>query len=301
MSRFSQKQTGILNHADLKTAKGKALYWFLFSILIIASLIALLPSLWMIMTAFKDTQEIYTQPNQFLPNDMSISTLWNRVRDAWTELKFGQSIVNTFLLSLAEWLFGISVCTIGGYSISKLRPVGSKLIFMIVLWVMLMPGSVRTVPLYMTFVDFPIGGINFMNTYWPMIFIAAADCFNIMLFKNTFDGIPDSYIEAAQLDGAGFIYIFVKIILPLSKPVLLYVSIGLLGMAWGDFFFPYLLLTDNSIQTLPVKTYMMQQSTVLKMNTYMMGLIIASVPLFIVFVVLQKRIVGGINVGGVKG
>ena len=84
-------------------------------------------------------------------------------------------------------------------------------------------------------------------------------------------------------------------------PVIIYVSIGLLSMAWGDFFFPYLLLTDNKIQTLPVKTYMMQQSTILKMNTYMMGLIIASIPLLIVFIVFQKRIVGGVNVGGVKG
>lgn len=301
MNKFSQKQAGILNHSDLKTIKGKTLYWAFFSLLVLASLIALLPSLWMVMTAFKDTQEIYTQPNNFFPSDMSVSTLWHRVSSAWKDLGFGQSIVNTFLLSLAEWLFGISVCAIGGYSMSKLRPKGSKLIFMIILWVMLMPGSVRTVPLYMTFVNFPIGGINFMNTYWPMIFIAAADCFNIMLFKNTFDGISDSYIEAAQLDGAGYLYIFVKIIIPLSMPVIIYVSIGLLSMAWGDFFFPYLLLTDNKIQTLPVKTYMMQQSTILKMNTYMMGLIIASIPLLIVFIVSQKRIVGGVNVGGVKG
>ena len=75
MNKFSQKQAGILNHSDLKTIKGKTLYWDFFSLLVLASLIALLPSLWMVMTAFKDTQEIYTQPNNFFPSDMSVSTL----------------------------------------------------------------------------------------------------------------------------------------------------------------------------------------------------------------------------------
>lgn len=301
MKKFSQKQAGILNSSDLKTAKGKMIYWTFFAILVIASLIAVIPSLWMIATAFKDTKEIYAQPNTFFPADMSLSTLWGRITEAWTELKFGKSIINTLIMSIGEWAFGLSFCALGGYSISKLRPTGSRLVFSIILWIMLMPGSVRTVPLYMTFVEFPIGGISFMNTYWPMFLMAAADCFNIMLFKNTFDGISDSYIEAAELDGAGFMYILIKIVIPLSMPVLIYASIGLLSVAWGDFFFPYLLLTDNSIQTLPVKTYMMKQATSFKMNTYMMGLIIASVPLFLIFVLFQRNIVGGINVGGVKG
>lgn len=301
MKRFSQKQAGILNYSDLKTFKGKLLYWVFFAILVCVSLIALVPSLWMIMTAFKETQEIYTQPNNFFPNDMRLTTLWGRISDAWNTLKFGQSILNTLLLSLGDWAFGITICGLGGYSLSKLRPKGGKLVFAIVLWIMLMPSSVRTVPLYMTFVDFPIGGISFMNTYWPMFFMAAANCFNIMLFKNSFDGISDSYIESAELDGASFLYIFIKIVIPLSMPVIIYASIGLLGGAWGDFFYPYLLLTDNSIQTLPVKTYRMMQENSIKMNTYMMGLIIASVPSFIIFALFQRKIMGGINVGGVKG
>lgn len=301
MKRFSQKQAGLLIASDLKTTKGKAIYWTFFVILLIASLIALIPCLWMIATAFKDTKEIYSQEYHFFPANMSPSNLWGRITEAWTALKFGKSILNTLLMSIGEWAFGISFCALGGYSISKLRPTGSRLVFSIILWIMLMPSSVRTVPLYMTFAKFPIGGISFMNTYWPMFLMAAANCFNILLFKNTFDGIPDSLIEAAEIDGAHFMYIFIKIVIPLSMPVLIYASIGLLSVAWGDFFFPYLLLTDNSIQTLPVKTYMMNRDNALKMNTYMMGLIIASVPSFLIFVLFQRNITGGINVGGVKG
>lgn len=303
MSRniFSQKQAGILSLSDLKTFKGKLLYWMLFGILVIAVMVAFVPTLWMIMTAFKDTQEIYTQPNKFFPTDITPSIICSRISEAWTEINFGNSIINTLIMSIGEWAFGIIFCGLGGYALSKLRPRGSRLVFSIVLWIMLMPSSVRIVPLFMTFVKFPIGGVSFMNTYWPMFFMAAANCFNIMLFKNTFDGIPDSYIEAAEIDGAGFLYIFAKIVVPLSMPVIIYASIGLLSSAWGDFFFPYLILTDSTMQTLPIKTYMMKNVTGLKMNTYMLGLIIASIPPFVIFVLFQRKIVGGINVGGVKG
>ncbi len=301
IKKFSQKQPGILNSSDLKTFKGKLMYWILFVILVIAAVVSLLPTLWMIMTALKDTQEIYNQPYSFFPNDMSLSTICRKLSVAWNELKFGTSIFNTLMLSIGEWVFGIVFCSLGGYAISKLRPTGSRQIFAIILWVMLMPSSVRTVPLYMTFVKFPIVGISLMNTYWPMMLMAAANCFNIMLFKNTFDGIPDSYIEAAEIDGAGYMYIFAKVIIPLAMPVLIYTSIGYLSAAWGDFFFPYLLLTDARMQTLPVKTYMMKNSNIIKMNTYMLGLIISSVPLFVIFILFQRNIVGGINVGGVKG
>lgn len=301
MKRFSDKQPGILNSADLKTAKGKLLYWSLFGILVITALIAFIPSVWMILTAFKDTQEIYTQPNHFFPSDMRPSTLWGRITEAWTILNFGKSMINTLLMAVGEWAFGIAFCGLGGFAISKLRPKGSRLVFAIILWIMMMPSSVRTVPLYMTFVDFPIGGISLMNTYWPMFFMAAANCFNIMLFKNSFDSVSDSLVEAAELDGAGPLCIFLRVIIPLSTPVIIYASIGLLSSSWGDFFFPYLLLTDNNLQTLPVKTFRMMQENTLKMNTYMMGLIIATIPSFVIFAVFQRRIMGGINVGGVKG
>ena len=298
---FSKKQPGILNSYDLKTFKGKLMYWIMFLILAMFVVVSVLPTLWMITTALKDTQEIYNQPYSFFPNDMSLSTICRKLSIAWSELKFGKSIFNTLILSIGEWIVGIAFCSLGGYAISKLRPTGSRLIFTIILWVMLMPSSVRTVPLYMTFVKFPIGGISLMNTYWPMMLMAAANCFNIMLFKNTFDGIPNSYIEAAEIDGAGYMYIFVKVIIPLAMPVLIYTSISYLSAAWGDFFFPYLLLTDSRMHTLPVKTYLMKNNNVIKMNTYMLGLIISSIPTFIIFVLFQRKIVGGINVGGVKG
>ena len=302
MKRFREKQAGLLSSTDLKTFKGMLLYWIFFGILVLAAICALLPSLWMIATAFKDTQEIYNQPDKFFPNNMSPSHLWGRITEAWQTLQFGRSIINTIFRSIGEWAFGVGFCGLGGYAISKLRPTGSRLIFAIILWIMMMPGSVRTVPLYLTFIKFPIGGINFTNTYWPFFFMAAANCYNIMLFKNTFDGVSDSLIEAAEIDSAGYFRIFVSIVIPLSMPVIIFTSIRLLSSAWGDFFFPYLLLTDEKIQTLPVKTYIMQKSqTGLKMNTYMMGLLITSIPTFLIFVLFQRKIMGGINVGGVKG
>lgn len=301
MSKFSQKQAGILNSADLRSFKGKLLYWFFFAILLIFAFFAIFPVIWLIFTSLKDTQEIYTNPDSLFPKDMSFATISMRIKNAVGELRWGNSIIATIFMSFGQWAFGILFCGLGGYALSKIRPRGSKLIFTAILWMMLMPSTVRTVPLFMTFIDFPIGHINFTNTYWPFFFMAAANCFDIMLFKTNFDSIPDALLEAASIDGCGYLRTFFSIVIPLSKPVLIYASIGLLSNAWGNFLFPYLLLTDPMLQTLPVKTYLMNVSNSLQMNAYIMGLIISAIPSFIIFFVCQKRILGGVNVGAVKG
>ena len=97
MKRFDNKVTGILSSADLKTFKGKFLYWFFFAILLVVCFISLFPSLWTILTAFKETQEIYGSFT-LLPKNMSPSNLWFRITDSWNQLQLGDSFVNTIIL-----------------------------------------------------------------------------------------------------------------------------------------------------------------------------------------------------------
>lgn len=128
---------------------------------------------------------------------------------------------------------------------------------------------------------------------------AAANAFNIILFKNAFDGLSQSYVEAAKLDGCGNFGIFFRIMFPLSMPVIIYVAIGTLSSAWSDFFEPLLYLDKNVVT--PLKIYRMQSDNAIQMNVKFMGLVFASLPPFLIFVIFQKHILGGINIGGVKG
>ena len=303
MKRFENKQTGILSSSDLRTFKGKFIYWTFFVILLIVSLVSLFPAIWTILTALKDTQEIYAGFS-LLPKDMSPSTLAKRVADAWNALQLGSSFINTIILSLGNLVFTVVVCGFAGYVLSKLKPKGSRIVFVLVVWTMMMPSQMRMVPNYITMLHFPFAydfgvGVNLLDTYWPMWLGAAANAFNVVLFKNAFDGLPQSYVEAAKIDGCSNFGIFFKIMFPLSMPIIIYVSIGALSGAWSDFFGPLLYL-DKHVVT-PLKIYRMQSDNRIQMNVRFMGLVFASVPPFLIFAIFQKKIMGGINIGGVKG
>ena len=307
MSKFQEKTTGLLTNVDLKGARGKLLYWAIFAFLILCCFLTFLPAIWTVFTALKDTNEIYTSTS-FFPKDLSWNVFIERVSDSWNQLKFGRSIINTIYFSVISWAFKLGVCTFAGYTFSKLKPKGSTMVFALILWTMMMPSQMRTVPNYISFLSFPFAsktefgiGLNLLNTYWPMWLSGAVDAFAIMLFKNAFDSVSNSVIEAATIDGAGKLRIFFSIMLPLCVPIIIYESIGTLSGAWSNFFGPYLIIQDSSKQLLPAKIFLMSNDGTVKQNTYLMGLIIAAMPPFIIFAFFNKYIMGGINVGGVKG
>ncbi len=303
MNRFNEKPTGLLSSADLKTKSGKTIYWAFFAVLIIVCVISLFPALWTVLTAFKETQEIYSSFTLF-PKDMSPSNLWRRLSKSWTELKLAESFVNTIVLSIGNLAATLIVCGFGGYVLSKLKPKGSRIVFVLVVWTMMMPSQIRMVPNYIAMLHFPFAydfgaGVNLLDTFWPMWLGAAANAFNLILFKNAFDALSVTYVEAAKLDGCTNYGVFFKIMLPLSMPTIIFVAIGTLSSAWSEFFGPLLYL-DRHVVT-PLKIYRLQTDTSIEMNTRFMGLVFASVPPFIIFLIFQKQILGGINVGGVKG
>lgn len=303
MKKFSQKQTGMLSTAELKTASGKTIYWIFFTLLSITVVISVTPAIWTVLTAFKDTKEIY-ESFSFLPKNFTLAKAAQRISESWQQLQLGSSIINTVVLSLGQLVFKLISCGFGGYVLSKLKPKGSKLIFTLVVWTMMMPGQIRMVPNYISYLHFPFAadvgiGFNLLDTFWPMWLGAAGDTFAVLLFKNAFDGLSDSYVEAAKLDGCSNYGVFFKIMLPLATPVIIYESINVLSGAWADFFTPLLVLDKNTV--VPLEIYRLRSDGSVRMNTYFMALVFSSVPPFLIFAVFQKRIVGGINIGGVKG
>ncbi len=303
MKRFDNKQTGLLSSSDLKTLKGRIIYWVFFVVLLITCVISLFPAIWTILTAFKETQEIYGAFSIF-PRDMSWGNILKRLSESWSELQLGNSFLNTIIMSFGSLVSTVVVCGFGGYVLSKLKPKGSKLVFTLVVWTMMLPTQMRLVPNYISMLHFPFAydmgfGISLLDTYWPMWLAAAANAFNVILFKNAFDALPQAYVEAGKLDGCGNFGIFFRIMFPLSMPVIIYVSIGTLSGAWSEFFSPLLYLDKNVVT--PLKIYRMQSDSSVQMNVRFMGLVFASLPPFLIFVLFQRHIMGGVNIGGVKG
>ena len=299
MKLFAKKEkaSGLISSSDLKRPKYKLIYACMVAFMVFMALIVIVPALWILVTGFKGSQEIYKIPATFFPEKFSLS----RIPEAWIDLDLGTNIISTFVLAILEVAAMLVVCGFGGYVISKLKPKGIKLIFVLVVWTMMMPSNVRLVPLYMSFVDFPIGHISLLDTYWPLVLIAAANAFNMVLFKNFFDGISTSLIEAAKIDGCGDVGVLFRIMLPLSIPAVAYTAITTFNVVWSDFMMPMLVLGNRELQPLPVVIYRIKATTNIKINNYIMALSISCIPPLIVYAFAQKYIMGGINVGGVKG
>ncbi|MBO5007219.1 MAG: carbohydrate ABC transporter permease [Clostridia bacterium] len=303
MKRIDAKQTGMLARTDLKTAYGKTIYGIFLLILSVTALIAVVPAIWTILTAFKETQEIYAAFS-FFPKNITWDKAVIRLVESWNSLQLGKSFVNTLVLSVGNLGFHVIVCGFGGYVLSKLKPRGTKLLFTLVVWTMMMPSQIRMVPNYISWLHFPFAsdigyGFNLLDTFWPMWLGAGADTFAVLLFKNAFDSLSNSYVEAAKLDGCTNYGVFFKIMLPLAMPVIIFQSINILSAAWSDFFTPLLVLDELTV--VPLSVYRLKEDTSIQMNTYFMALVFASIPPFIIFAIFQKRILGGVNIGGVKG
>ena len=178
---------------------------------------------------------------------------------------------------------------------------GSRVIEVLVFWSMLLPG-ISMVPLYMTFVDVPIIHVNLVGSYLPIWLMSGASAFNILLFRNFFNSIPMDYIEAAGLDGCSPFGIFIKIILPLSRPIIMVVTIFTVTGTWGNFMWPYLILGSSDLAPISVKLYELSNGSIpIQDNEMMLIMMLSIIPPAIMYAFFSKHIMGGVSMSGLKG
>lgn len=293
---FRNKDVGTLNSMDMLQRGNKVIYWVIFAILLGIALICLLPPLWVLLSSFKSTRELMQIPPRLLPDTFHFS----KFAEVWKTLKFEKYYLNTIILAAGSVVFSVVFNGITGYVVSCLKPRGSALIITLIIWTMLLPNTLSMVPLFKNMIHFPILGLNLTNTYWPMWICAGANAFNILLFKNSFDSLPISLVEAARLDGCGRVKVFSKIILPLSKPIIAVVAIFTVNSAWGDFLLPYLVLSDRNKQTVMLQLYNTQSSYSFPLDQQLVSIVFAIFPPIIIFFIFQKYIMGGATMGGIK-
>lgn len=287
---------GILNDSDMKSVGNKIIYFVIIAILVLLSVMVVVPVVWILLSGFKDVQEMYEIPTRFFPKKIELSKL-GRI---WNEMKFYKFYLNTFIMAGGSVAATVIVDGLAGYTLSRLRPVGSKIMMGLLFSLMLMPGTMRTVPIYMTFKSFSFLKLNLLDSFIPIWIMAGADIFSIIMFKNFFDEIPDSLIEAANIDGAKNMTIFFKIIVPLSVPIIMTVAIFCFNGQVGQFFWPYLLIGDQNKTVIGVQLYKMKSGNYTT-DYQMLAIIFSLIPQVIIFLFFQRFIIGGVNAGGVKG
>ncbi|MDF2801992.1 MAG: hypothetical protein K0S61_1895 [Anaerocolumna sp.] len=297
MKSFENKNLGALNSINMRRASNKVIYWGMFTILLVIALICLLPPLWILISSLKTPKELMQIPPALLPEQFS----FEKFGEIWKILHFDKFYINTILIAAGSVVTAVVLNGLAGYVISCLKPRGSVAVLTAIIWTMLLPSTLSMVPLFKNMIDLPIFGANLSNTFWPMWMCAGANAFNILLFKDSFDGLPISLVEAARLDGCGRMGVFGRIILPLSKPIIAVVSIFTVTSAWGDFLLPYLILTDRNKQTVMLQIYNLQTSSYSSpVDQLLVAIVFAIIPPIIIFFFFQRFIMGGATVGGVK-
>ena len=269
------------------------------AILIIVCLIVLYPVLWVIMMAITPN-EIAGVSSSLIPQQVTFDNfidVVSRVDDYGNHL-FLHQLKNSVLVAAITTALGVLLACTAAYGFSRLNFVGRQLGLQAFLVTQMFPGVVMTIPLYIL-----LGRLGLLNSIVGLVLVYSVSAlpFCVWNLKGYFDTIPKELEEAAIVDGASRIRIFVTIVLPLARPAIAITALFSFMTAWNEFILAATLMNSELAYTLPValKQYVGAQSV--QYGLFAAGAIIVSVPIMALFFALQKHLVGGLTAGGVKG
>ena len=284
----------------LKRPAGRVIYWMVFALLLVSTLITFGPLYWMFSGALKSSIEIFQNPPTFWP----LHPAWNNYASAWNVLQYPLYFGNTLILAVGAVVLQFLVSATAAFALSKLRPAGKGIIQFVFFSTLMVPPVVYLIPQFVNISDLPLIHVSLINNWAGVWLPEAASAFNILILKSFFDTIPTELTDAARLDGANGWQMFTRIILPLSRPALAVVTIFTVVASWKDFLWPLLVLSNPDLQPLSVAIFHeagINSNFPLPFNYLMAGLVLASIPPILLFLLFQRQIIRGVNLTGLKG
>ncbi|AFZ65653.1 carbohydrate ABC transporter permease [Deinococcus peraridilitoris] len=272
------------------------LFWKVAAFVLLCAISAavLFPALWMLSTALKPDTQVYANPPVWIPDPLR----FDNFTKAWSLAPFTRYAINTSLYAVAVVFGTVLSSSLAAYGFAKLRFPGRNFLFAILLSTMMIPGMVTLIPQYILF-----SKLQWVGTYLPLVvpsFFAGA--FFTFLLRQFFMGIPNEFSEAARVDGASDLWIWSRVIMPLSKPALATVAIFTFEGAWDSYVGPLLYLNDERLYTLQVGLQFFRTASQVQWQYLMAAALLVMLPVIIVFYSFQKYFVEGASVtGGVKG
>jgi ABC-type glycerol-3-phosphate transport system permease component len=269
--------------------------WALFrqAVLIAATLVMLYPVLFMVGTAFK-TQQQYLDSPYALPWPLSFDNIGKAVHGG----AFMTWFKNSVILTLGSVLISTSAGALAGYAIARMRFVGRNLLLSVNTALMVVPPVVMLMPLFVMFTK-----LELVSTYQGAILIYAGLTipFSVYMLANFFRSIPSELIESARTDGAKSFAIFVRVILPLSAPALVTLVVVNALWVWNELLIALVFLPEDSYKTLMVGVTVFQSRYNLNVPVTMAGMMLASIPMLLLYLFGQRFFIKGLTAGAVKG
>lgn len=265
--------------------------YILLSLAIVVAVMTLFPALWMVSASFMVPGEASTFPPKLLP----AKATFEHYVTLFTRLNLWRYLVNSVIISLSVTVISLFFNSMAGYAFAKYRFAGRDRLFRFLVAEMVIPAQVTTLPLFLM-----LNKVGLINTYLGVIVAGMSTIYGIFLIRQFALSIPDSFIEAARMDGSSDFRIYWSIILPLCKPILITLAIFTFMGTWNDFLWPLIVLTDDSMYTLPVALANLTGEHVQDTELMMAGAVITILPVMLVFIAMQKYYISGIMSAGLK-
>lgn len=264
---------------------------------IVVSLIAVLfvvPLVWMVLSSLKTAPEVFARPFHWLPARVQ----WQNYATVWMneEASMLRAFANTLYIALFSIIGQMFISSLAAYSFAKINFKGKQVVFMLFLSSMMVPSQLTIIPRFMLFKT-----IGLYNNLWAIILPAFFGATSIFMLRQFYMGLPNDLIEAAKIDGAGHLRIFLRIMLPLTKAALMSLIILAFISSWNEYMAPLIFLVKKELYTVSqnIQWYMLDEFK--EHNLTMTAATSAIVPVVILFIVGQKYFVEGIATSGVKG
>lgn len=289
-SNYQKKEDGVIRFYDVKTHKTRFWVVMIFIACCLMALIALFPVFWLVCSSLKNLTE-YLSTNQILPQHAD----WEGWIKTWNDFGFTKYYINSGISVAGGVLCAVFFNGLLAYVLAILKPVGHKIVLALVMWCLLIPPTTSFVALFVN-----IKKLGLTGSFIPLWLSMGANAYWVILFKNYFESLPKDFIDAARLDGCSDFRVFTRIILPLSRPILVVVAIFAICAAWSDFLMPYLLLGGTDKETVMVKLFSFQNSIKTNQIDIIRAVLYSVIPPTILFALFQKQIMGGVMSGGIK-
>jgi alpha-1,4-digalacturonate transport system permease protein len=244
------------------------------------------------LSSFKPQSELFRFPLTFIPKEW---TLENYI-EAFSQGNFIRYFLNTVFVAVVATTITVLINVMAGYALAKYIFPGRDIIFFVMIATLMIPLQVIMIPIFLQ-----LKQLGMLNSLWGIIIPPAATPTGIFLARQYMSSIPNSLIEAARIDGGSEFFIFRKIILPTSKPIIATITIFSFMWRWNDYLWPLIVITDNKLQTMQqalanfVGQLQINWSSLLAMTT------ISMIPVIIVFIFFQRFFLAGMTAGAVKG
>ena len=258
--------------------------------LLLMCFLVFMPLVVMLSSSFKTDSEIYDFPMSVIPKTPTMENFGQLMN------RFPLYIWNSIKLTTIIVLVQLITSTTGAYAFSKLHWKGRDFIFMLYVVSIMIPMQSIIIPQFLI-----IRNLGLYNTHMALILTGAFTAFGTFLIKQYFMTIPDSYIEAAHIDGANDFVIFLRIIIPLAKPVFATQIIFAFRFFWNDFFAPLIYITSPHLKTLPLGMSDFASEFYVYRGPQMAASLISIIPVMIIFLAAQKYFVEGVAATGIKG